>query len=356
MASPTPNGPSLIVLDDYLSTSTPLFAETLSNPSTYTILTNPIPASDLIPTLKTFSIISTMRERTPFPASLLAHLPNLKLLLTTGMRNRGIDLEACRKLGIVVCGTTGKGRSDRDLSAGEELELEGYDSTTQQTWALILGLVNNIARNDVSVKLGGWQTAMNANLAGKTLGLVGLGTLGSRAARIGQLAFGMKVICWSENLTQEKADEASAKAGLRKGSYQVVGKEELFRRSDVVSLHLVLGERTRGIAGATELGLMKRTAFLVNTSRGPLVDERALLEICRKGGIRGVGMDVFDVEPLAEDSEWRSTGWGKEGRSEVLLSPHVGYLEEDKMRKWYEEQAENVERWIAGKEVLNKMN
>ena len=274
------------------------------------------------------------------------------------MRNHSIDLEACKRLGITVCGTTGNGRYDRDLSKKRvegALPEDRCDSTTQQTWALILGLASNVARNDLAVKSGGWQTVMNTNLAGKTLGLAGLGRLGARVARIGRLAFGMQVIAWSENLTQQKADEVAVQSGLKKGAYEVVGKEELFLRSDVVSLHLVLSERSRGIVGASELGLMKATAFLVNTSRGPLVDEKALLEVCIKGGIKGVALDVFDNEPLEEGSVWRSMEWGKNGMSEVILSPHVGYVEEGQMRRWYEEQAENVERWVAGKEVLNKM-
>lgn len=174
-------------------------------------------------------------------------------------------------------------------------------------------------------------------------------------ARIGALAFGMKVICWSSSLTQSKADEAAAGAGLGPGAFELVAKEDLFRRADVLSLHYVLSPRSRGLVGAQELALMKPSAIFVNTARGPLVDEQALLQVLEKGGIRGAALDVFWEEPLGPESPWRTTKWGEGGRSRVVLSPHMGYVNEGTMNRWYQEQAETVRKWIKGEEVGNRM-
>ncbi|KAK2734825.1 hypothetical protein FQN55_002520 [Onygenales sp. PD_40] len=357
--SPQPSPLHLAILDDYQSLSPPKFHPLTTPHPNLTITTHPHTlhpthnAHDkqtLISLLHPYQIISTMRERTPFPASLLTSLPNLKLLLTTGTRNRAIDLPTCAAHGIIVAGTTG-------VKPGEE-KLPTPSSTVQHTWALILGLARHIARDDASVKGGGWQgDSLAMGLAGKTLGIVGLGKLGAATGRIGIVAFGMRVVAWSSNLTQEAADERAVELGLPVGSFVVVrGKEELFRVADVVSLHYVLSERSRGMVGGRELGVMKSSALLVNTSRGPLVEEGELLETLKRGGIRGAALDVFDREPLAEDSEWRTTEWGVEGRSEVLLTPHMGYGEEEIMNRWYEEQAENLGRWLEGKEVLNRLS
>ncbi|KAI9851598.1 MAG: hypothetical protein M1830_006887 [Pleopsidium flavum] len=268
------------------------------------------------------------------------------------MGNAAIDMNAAAERGMIVAGTTGKGRSDGSSAQPPSVS----DSTTQHTWALILGITRNIARDDAVVKSGGWHTSLTTGLAGKTLGILGLGRLGSSTARIGVLAFGMKIIAWSSSLTQQAADQKAKGSGLPAGTFEVVTKEELFRRADVLSVHYVLSDRSRGIAGAQELESMKPTSFLVNTSRGPLIAEQALRDVLKGGKIRGAALDVFDVEPLPVDSEWRTTKWGQDGRSEVLLSPHMGYVEEDMMHNWYDETAENVERWIEGEEVLNRIN
>ena len=202
-------------------------------------------------------------------------------------------------------------------------------------------------------------------LQGKTLGLVGFGRIGALVARVGLLAWGMKIVCWSTNLTQERADQLAEEVGLPvKGggiaeedehTFKVADKEELFRESDVVSLHYVLSTRSRGIVGAQELDRMKPTGLLINTSRGPLVDEAALLSTLRNGRIRGAALDVFDIEPLPADSPWRSENWDEKGKSRVLLTPHMGYVEEGTLQTWYEETAENVERYIDGEELLHRI-
>ncbi|KAK5089497.1 hypothetical protein LTR70_001619 [Exophiala xenobiotica] len=288
--------------------------------------------------LRPYEVICTMRERTPFPADLLNALPNLKLLLTTGMRNASIDLAAARDAGVIVAGTKGSAK------------IPGFDPTNEQTWALILGVCKGIAGDDARVKSGEgrWQDGVNIGLAGKTLGVLGLGRLGLQCAVTGKMGFGMDVLAWSENLTQEKADEAGKSRGLDAGAIRVAGsKEEFFRGADVVSVHYVLSERSRGIVGGAELGWMKGSAVLVNTSRGPLVEEGALVEALREGSIAGVGLDVFEVEPLPKDSVWRDRAWGRR----VVLSPHMGYVEESTMKAWYEQQADSVRRYLTGEEL-----
>ena len=296
--------------------------------------------------LKPYTIISTMRERTPFPPALIKSLPNLKLLLTTGMRNASIDLPACEAAGITVVGTHAS-------PASKSLP---FDTTNEQTWALILGVTKGLTADDARVKAnrdGGWQRGVTTRLAGRTLGVLGLGRLGLQCAVTGKLGFGMDVVAWSENLTQDKADEAAAARGLERGSIRVAGsKEAFFRAADVLSVHYVLSGRSRGIVGARELGWMKRGAVLVNTSRGPLVDEDALVEALREERIRGVGLDVFEVEPLPRDSVWRDVSWGER----VVLSPHMGYVEADTMEGWYEQQARNVGRWLSGEELEDVMS
>jgi len=212
------------------------------------------------------------------------------------------------------------------------------------------------------VKDGGWQTGLATGLAGKTLGLVGLGRLGLNVARIGKLGFGMNIVAWSSSLTQDTADKQAKDAGLPtededgNKTFKVVTKEDLFRTADLVSVHYVLSDRSRGIVSRKELELMKPSALFVNTSRGPLVDEADLLKVLKDGKIRGAALDVFNIEPLPEDSEWRTTEWGQDGKSEVLLSPHMGYVEEVTMHNWYDEMAEIVERWVEKKDLLNRLN
>jgi lactate dehydrogenase-like 2-hydroxyacid dehydrogenase len=312
--------------------------------------------STLIDRLKPFQIICSMRERTPFPKDLLEQLPNLKLLLTTSLRNLAIDVTAAKGLGIRVAGAPGKGRSTS--SDATPSKAKGPDRTTQHAVALILGIARNLATDDLAVKQGGWQTTLNTSLSGKTFGTLGLGRLGAAVAKIMNQAFGMSIVAWSSSLTQEAADEKAKETGLNvldedgEKIFKVVSKEELFKTADVVSIHYVLSDRSRGIVGQADLALMKKSALLVNTSRGPLVQEEALLNALKAGTIRGAALDVFEIEPLPLDSEWRTTKWGTEGRSNVLLTPHTGYAEKETFENWYEENVENIERWHAGQELF----
>lgn len=314
---------------------------------------------ELVDRLKPYTVISCIRERTPFPSALLEQLPNLKLLQSTGGRNKGIDFEACERLGIKVAGTTGKGRSDEPEPTGLK---KGPDSTTQHAVTLILAQARNVAEDDRRTKGGdaAWQTTLTTGLAGKTLGVVGLGRLGANVAKIMHMAFGMRVIAWSANLTQEGANQKAKETGLPiedreigGKTFTVVSKEELFRTADVVSMHYVLSHRSRGIVSAKDLKLMKPSAFFVNTSRGPLVVEKDLLAVAKAGKIRGVALDVFDIEPLPQNSEWRNPKWGQNGTSRVLLTPHTAYVEEETMTNWAKEVVENIELWHAGKDLNN---
>lgn len=340
--------PKFAILDDYQGIAPAHFAhlqsriEIVSFPKTLDPR-DPVQHAELIERLSSFDAVLAMRERTPISAKTIAALPNLKLLLTTGTRNLSLDLQACADRGIPVAGTEGRP--------------PGVNSTVQHTWALILGLARHVARDDASVKAGSWQGSLGVNLSGKNLALLGLGKLGSQVGKIAIQAFGMKVLAWSTNLTQEKADEQAEAQGLPAGSFEVAtSKTDFFARADVVSLHNVLSERSRGIVSGPELATMRPSAMIVNTSRGPLIDEAALLQALNAGSIWGAALDVFDPEPLPLDSPWRTTQWGRDGRSEVLLSPHMGYGEEELINGWYREVAENLERWLDGKELLKKMN
>ncbi|ORX36214.1 D-isomer specific 2-hydroxyacid dehydrogenase [Kockovaella imperatae] len=301
--------------------------------------------SELIHRLRDFEVICTMHERTPLPSRVIRELPRLKVLLTTGMRNLGIDLEACRQMGVTVAGTSPPS-DDSNIAA-----------TVQHTWALILALACNISRDASLISTGSWLSAMplNFSLPGSTLGILGLGKLGLGTARIGKVGFDMKIIAWSQNLTQEKADEAARKAGLCVGDIQVVSKQELFRSSDVLSLHCILSERTRGIVGAEDLALMKTTGMIINTSRGPLIDENALLDALDHGTIRGAALDVYDLEPLPLGSRWRTTKWGEAGRSQVVLTPHSGYSYEPTITHMWKETRSNLERLSRGEAIVNLM-
>jgi len=350
----------IAVLDDYQNIAGSHFSKlpspqfsTSAYPDTLLAFNHPATPQDvkekLIQRLLPYTVISTMRERTPFPAALLESLPNLKLLLTTGAKNAAIDMAAATRLGIKVCGT-------QQLVGGKKVA--GPDSTTQHAVALILGLARGLAKDDKSVKSGGWQTGLATGLSGKVFATVGLGRLGVAVAKIMSSAFGMKVIAWSSSLTQETADQKAVEAGLPlddangEKTFKVVSKEELFKIGDVVSVHYVLSERSRGIVGASDLALMKKSALFVNTSRGPLVDEDALLAVLEKGAIKGAAVDVFEFEPLASDSKWRTVTWGEQGRSDVLLCPHMGYVEEGIMNFWYECQKENIEKWVKGEDLM----
>ena len=246
----------------------------------------------LVARLKDCEIIMAMRERTPFPRSLLDRLPKLRLLTTTGMRNAAIDLQAAADCGVVVCGTGGV-----------------LYPTAELTWGLILALLRYIPREDTATRAGHWQVSMGIGLQGKTLGVIGLGNLGSQVATVGK-AFQMPVIAWSQNLTAERAAQVGA---------TLVSKDELLSRSDLVTIHLVLSQRTRGLLGARDLGLMKPTAYLVNTSRGPIVDEEALVEALQKRTIAGAALDVFDEEPLPLAHPLRRL-------EHTVITPHLGYV------------------------------
>lgn len=311
------------------------------------IYTDTLPpgSTELVQRLEPYEVLITMRERTPFPSSLIQQLPKLKYLMTTGMRNLALDIPALTSQGVLVSGTV--------LPSAPA----GISATAQHTWALILALANNVPRDDHQTRREGtWlpNKLLNIGLPGKTLGLLGLGKLGAEVAKIGT-AFGMKVVAWSENLTQERADEAAAKAGLGKGVWRAVSKDELFESSDVLSVHVVLGHRTRGLVGAKELGQIKETAVLVNTSRGPIIQQDALLEVLEGGKIRGAALDVFDIEPLPLDSPWRTTKWGEQGRSQVVVTPHSGYAFEGTMRGMWEGTVQNLGRYLRGEDVQNRM-
>lgn len=267
--------------------------------------------------LAPYDIVCVMRERSPFRADLIGRLPNLKLVVTAGMRNDAIDMDACKARGIPVVGTGNSAQSTPELA-----------------WGLIIGLARNIHIEDRRMREGAWITTLGTDLAGKTLGILGLGRLGAKMAQIGR-AFDMNVIAWSHNLTAEGA----AKAGAER-----VGKDELFARSDVLTIHYKLGERSRGLVGARELGLMKPTAFLVNTSRGPIVDTQALIEALTAGRIAGAGIDVYDAEPLAPDHPIRQC-------PRTLLTPHLGYVTDVCYRSFYEQMVEDIEAWLAGKPI-----
>ncbi len=267
--------------------------------------------------LADFDIIMALRERTPFPRTLFGRLPKLKLLITAGMRNASIDMKAAAERGVLVCGTSGLPYPTAELA-----------------WGLILSLVRRIPAEDRATREGRWQTSLGLGLNGKTLGVLGLGTLGSRVARVGR-ALEMKVLAWSQNLTAERAAAEDA---------MLVAKDDLLARSDVVSIHLVLGERTRGLIGARELGLMKRSAYLVNTSRGPIVDEGALIRALQDGTIAGAGLDVFDEEPLPLDHPFRRL-------ASVVITPHLGYVTEETYRIFYGQAVEDIKAFLRDEPV-----
>ena len=264
-------------------------------------------------------IVVVMRERTPFTASLFARLPNLRLLVTSGMRNASIDLAAARERGVTVCGTASRS-----------------DPPAEMTWALILGLARNVVRETTSLKMNGpWQSTIGVDLHGRTLGLLGLGNIGTRVARVG-LAFGMRVLAWSQNLTVERA----AAAGVELAR----SKDELLQASDYVSIHLVLSDRTRGLIGAAELRRMKPTAYLINASRAPIVDQQALRQALRENRIAGAGVDVFEVEPPPSDEPLRSL-------PNVLATPHLGYVTQASYGTYYGEAVEDIDAFLKGSPI-----
>jgi len=265
--------------------------------------------------LKDFEVVTCMRERTPFGRDLLQRLPKLRLLVTTGMRNAAIDLEAATDLGILVCGTFGGPESP----------------PAELTWGLILALVRHIPREDAATRVGHWGTTVGMSLEKRVLGVLGLGRLGATVARVGG-AFQMSVIAWSQNLTTERAAQCGA---------TLVTKDELFARADILTIHVQLSERTRGLVAARELALMKRTAYLVNTARGPIVDERALVQALQTRTIAGAGLDVFDEEPLPPGHPFTQL-------DNTLLMPHAGYVTEAQYRVRYRDSVEDIAAYLRG--------
>jgi phosphoglycerate dehydrogenase-like enzyme len=271
-------------------------------------------ADTLIARLAHSQVIVAMRERTPFPKSTLARLPQLRLLVTTGMANASIDLAAAGAQGVTVCGTGSAGNAMPELTLG-----------------MIIALLRNFAAEDAAVRAGRWQHTIGVGLAGRTLGVLGLGRLGIPVARLAQ-AFDMHVIAWSPNLTAERAADHGV---------QAVTKQQLFADSDVVTIHMPLSERSRGLVGAEELSLMRASAYLINTSRGPIVDEQALVDALTEQRIAGAGLDVYDVEPLPIDHVLRTL-------PNTLLLPHIGYVTRDNYTVVYAEAVEDILAWADG--------
>lgn len=266
--------------------------------------------------LKDFQIVCAMRERTPFPRALLEKLPNLKLLVTTGLKNAAIDVVAAKEKGILVCGTESLSYPTAELTIG-----------------LMIDLARKISFESARMRAGEpWQVTIGGDLNGKTLGVLGLGKLGSRVAKAAK-ALDMKVVAWSQNLTPEKCAEAAV---------EYAGKEDLLQRSDFVTIHMVLSPRSKGLIGRNEFALMKKTAYIINTSRGPIVDEAALIDALTNKAIAGAALDVYDTEPLPKGHPLRSL-------SNALLTPHLGYVTRENFRLFYEQTVEDIRAWLDGK-------
>ncbi|KAF9462162.1 D-isomer specific 2-hydroxyacid dehydrogenase [Collybia nuda] len=271
----------------------------------------------LVQRLEAYHIICTMRERTKFTSKLLDRLPNLRLITTTGMRNQGIDIDFAKSKGIIVSGTG-----------------SGGNSTLEHIWALILSVARNIAVDDANIKSGSplWQTSIPVGLSGKTLGLIGVGRLGSQTAKVAK-AFNMRVIGWSPNLTPERASQAEVEF--------VRSKKQLLQQSDIVSLHLVLSQTTHHILSAGDIAIMKPSALLINTSRGPLIDEAALIDAVKKKSISGAGLDVYDLEPLPLEHPLRKIPG-------ITLTPHTGYVNDSNYKVFWSETVENIAGFLNG--------
>jgi phosphoglycerate dehydrogenase-like enzyme len=282
-----------------------------------TVFNDHIDGGALVQRLTPFDVLVVTRERTPLPRSLIEKLPNLKLVVTAGMRNLGIDLAASRERGVPVCGTG-----------------SGSSTTAELAWGLIISVARHIPEEDKALREGKWQRTIGITLKNKTLGILGLGKLGTQVARIG-LAFGMKPIAWSQNLTAERAAEAGCTR---------VDKADLFRRADVLTIHLLMSERTRGIVGREEFALMKPSAILINTARAAIVDETALIEALTSGKIAGAGIDVYSKEPLPPDAPIRRA-------PNTVLTPHLGYVTRETYEIYFPEALEDIEAWLAGKPI-----
>jgi phosphoglycerate dehydrogenase-like enzyme len=304
----------IAILDDYQDVALK-FADwsRVANKAEITVFNDHLSEpDDVVTRLQPFDVVCVMRERTPLPRAIIERLPRLKMIASTGPGNASIDVQAARERNIHVTHT-------------------GYGSTPtiELTWALILASARNLVEETRSLQAGGWQTSIGRELSGRVLGVLGLGRIGSEMARIGK-AFGMDAIAWSQNLTPDRA---------RAGGAEWVSKEELFRRSDVLTIHVVLSDRTRGLVNAADLAAMKPTSWLVNTSRGPIVDENALIAALTSRSIAGAALDVFEPEPLPADHPLRTL-------PNVLATPHIGYVAEDLYRTFYCDVAAHVEAWL----------
>jgi phosphoglycerate dehydrogenase-like enzyme len=309
---------SVVVLDDHQDVALSVADwSPLAGRADVTRCTEHLEGEALVARLAGAEVVVAMRERTPFPAALLARLPRLRLLVTTGMANAAIDLTAAAGRGVVVCGTAG-----------------GSAATAELAWALVMAVARHVAADDRAVREGRWQENLGIELAGSTLGLLGLGRIGAAVARYAR-AFDMELLAWSENLTAERAAEHGAR---------LVDKAGLFADSDVVSVHLRLSERTRGLVGPAELRLLGPAGRLVNTSRGPIVDEAALLDALAAGTIAGAALDVFDTEPLPAGHPLRSA-------PRTVLTPHVGYVSRQSYAAMYGQCVEDVVAWLDGSPI-----
>lgn len=308
------------ILDDYQTVALKLADwSRIADRVELTVFDQPFAGTDeTVAALQDFDIVCAMRERTPFRRDTLMQLPKLKLLMTSGMRNASFDLQAAKERGVTICGTGTVGHPTAALTIG-----------------LMLELMRRIGFENERVKRGErWQTTIGHDVEGKTLGVIGLGKLGRKVAQVAA-ALGMKVMAWSPNLTPARCAEAGV---------IYAGKDDLFTQADVISIHMVLSDRTRGLVTRDDLARMKPTAYLINTARAPIVDEAALLDVLTRGAIAGAGLDVFAQEPLPRDHPLRRL-------DNVVLTPHLGYVTEDNYRRYYGDMVENIAAWLAGKPV-----
>jgi phosphoglycerate dehydrogenase-like enzyme len=308
------------ILDDYLNLSLSIADwSAVKDRIDITVFNQPFASPQAaIDALKDFEIICAMRERTPFPRPMFAALPNLKLLITSGMRNNAIDMEAAKEKQVVLCGTHWP-----------------RDPTAPLTMGMILELTRNIGRENARMHAGEYlQKHVGMEIEGKTLGVVGLGKLGAKVSGLAK-AFGMNVIAWSPNLTKERCQEVGV---------GYASKEELFATADIITIHVVLSDRSRGLVGAADLARMKPTSYLVNSARGPIVDENALLETLKARKIAGAAVDVFSVEPLPVDHPFRKL-------DNLVLTPHLGYVTQETFRAHYSQMVEGIDAWFKGEPV-----
>jgi phosphoglycerate dehydrogenase-like enzyme len=309
----------VVILDDYQQVALTSADWSLVAGSTdVRVLTEHLPDADaVVSALADADVVVAMRERTPFDADVLGRLPKLRLLVTTGMRNASIDIAAADRLGVTVCGTHGSGAGTGEL-----------------TWGLLIALCRGLPTETASVARGGWQVGVGRELRGATLGILGLGTIGRQVAGYAT-AFGMRVLAWSQHLTAARASEAGA---------EYVSKAELFERADAVTIHLTLSARTTGLVGAAELGQLGPRGYLINTSRGPIIDEPALVAALTDGTIAGAALDTFDAEPLPVDSPLRAM-------PNLIVTPHIGYVSEQSYAVYFREVVEDIDAWLAGRPV-----